>query len=480
MSLLQMSVTAGVLILGVILLRTLFLHRLPKRVMLMLWEIAILRLLLPVSIALPLPDLSRLDASCVQSEEYPANAEAADESEIGVAEENQSIAVMVSHQTDRVGFKVFYAAGVLIMAAGSLFFYLRDSRIFREGLPMPEKERSNLISAAAITGKELAQFQKVRLQISDRTATPVTYGVFHPAIVFPKGMCLSREQETGFYLRHELVHIKNHDNLKKLIAHMALCIHWFNPLVWAMYLFFNRDIELLCDEIVIRKNKEIRKDYALALVLMAQQRSFGFTTGLGFGKNSVKERVVAIMKIKKVTIFSIILAVIAVATALTAFVTAAEKEGSSDMAYEVSEVTDREKEEIQALNELMKRNKEQEAEKQRLDGELTEAVEEGNVLSTGIRESLEDLVERYQKFGLSVEFTENDYQLYYNGEPVYFFADNRNRQNPEKYEFSGTVFSKEPNEQNGYTAVVTEYDEKGKVIGLLHLSKEEAEDYRTW
>ena len=154
-----------------------------------------------------------------------------------------------------------------------------------------------------------------------RSATPVTYGLLRPAVVFPKGQYLKEGKEVRFCLQHELIHIKNRDNLKKLAAHLALCIHWFNPLVWVLYVLFNRDMELLCDETVVQRSGGCRQEYALTLLSLAECRNLGFQTGLGFGKNAVKERIVAVMTMKKTTFIGTLAAVIALTSALTVFVT---------------------------------------------------------------------------------------------------------------------------------------------------------------
>lgn len=533
MSIIQMSITAGMLILGIALFRTLFLHRLPKKVMVILWEIAILRLLFPFTVPVSVPDVSLWNAEHVQTEEPEDQTAEENEGKTALTEEKNTVEIAGYGKfglTADMGIRVLYGAGVFIMAAASIFVYVRDKRIFMEGLPMSEEERGRLTCAAGFTDKEREQLNKIRFQVSDRTATPVTYGIFQSAIVFPKEM--SGEAGASFCVHHELVHIKNHDNLKKLIVHAVLCIHWFNPMVWMMYLLFNRDMELLCDETVIRDRKESRKDYALALLSLAEQKNSGFLTGLGFGKNSVKERIEAIMKMKKITFGGIVAAVIAVTVSLTSFVTAAEKTNapSEDEFVETlfaeveDEYTELEKkalgEEKNQVDGYIKKKEEEIAalkkeiemqaewlEREALLSELTEKLEEAdkefrelsryreelqneldalnneyaNFINLGVNsaegrsESVEKLVEKYREYGLSAEYTDDDYQLYFEEEPVYFFADNRNFDGG--HSFSGTLFAKVPGEENGYTGVITRYDEERRLIGLERLSEEESKAF---
>lgn len=519
MSLVQMSVAAGVLILGIVLFRSLFMHRLSKKIMILLWEIAILRLLIPFSVELPLPwPFAEIRSLIVSEEEYSADTGIFTEdisedtvlfvSETAVFDKGVGIDL-------RTIVTVIYLAGAAILLAGSLFLYVRDSRLFREGLPMPEQERKRMIAKAMIKEKDLKRLKKVKFQISDRTATPVTYGLLRPAVVFPKGVYLKNEKEVNFCLQHELIHIRNYDNLKKLTAHLALCIHWFNPLVWVMYFLFNRDMELLCDETVVRQNGGNRQDYALTLLSLAECRSMGFQTGLGFGKNAVKERIVAVMTFKKTTFIGLLAAIIAITSALTVFITDSvvhAQDKAETMAageYAVSDEPERirvawEEQAVNTVEELPASLGLQESTynvtyveyvADAADSEMNYAVTaemtdassmqvqeattddmtyEGDDLPESMVDVIGELISEFEVYGLSGEVSSDDYQLYYKGEPVYFFADNKNQTGEG---FSGRLFLRPENAKNGYTGVITKYNEAGEITGLIHLSVEESEDY---
>ena len=294
MSFMQMSITAGIMIMGIVLFRFLFLHCIPKRVMILLWGIVALRLLLPFSITSSLPGIGNLAVGCMQKmvtdtvrEVMVSGVYEAQGPEI-TTYTTDSVYTTDTEAVDwGIILKALYFAGAGVMVLGSMYLYRKDSGLFRESLPMSVAEKERLAGSMSVAEKE--QLKKIKFRISDRTATPVTYGVFRPAIVFPKGIFLKGEKEVGFCLLHELVHIKNHDNLLKLIVHGVLCIHWFNPFVWVMYFLFNRDIELLCDETAVRSCMADRQDYALALLSLAERRAMGFYTAVGFGKNAVKD-----------------------------------------------------------------------------------------------------------------------------------------------------------------------------------------------
>ena len=133
---------------------------------------------------------------------------------------------------------------------------------------------------------------------SDRISAPLTYGIFRPVILMPKKMDWKNEKQLQYVLSHEYVHICRYDTVTKLVATLALCIHWFNPFVWVMYILFNRDIELACDESVIRQFGEKSKSaYSLMLINMEATKSGLLPFCNNFSKNAIEERITAVMKI---------------------------------------------------------------------------------------------------------------------------------------------------------------------------------------
>ena len=554
MNLMQMSITAGILIIGIIAFRALFIHYVPKKVLVLLWEIAILRLALPFAVPLPFPVMGDLGGITMDSGRLKtisvAVGDIAPEMLGRKAAQGAGSAYVASTNVVEISPKVIiseesyflwgiYGVAVFVMAFGSVYLYFRDSQFFREGLPMPEREKRLLL--LRLEEKDRRRLERVKFCISDRTASPVTYGLFCQAIVFPKGLYQSTEKEVTFWLRHELVHIRHHDNLKKVIAHGVLCLHWFNPLVWLLYFLFNRDMELLCDEAVVRERKESRKDYALALLSMAQQKGMGFRTGLGFGKNAVTERITAVMKFKRRTVKGTLGAAAAVMAALTAFgshyvsyaadgETAADYDAVKTAEYTVTldaraiediaeadgplvfgytgsksyETADRQTQSTQpGTAQVMEETAYWTAEAESIQAadateyeqEATQAADaaeyaQGNVQTADsmqyaeeIEQAAEDvdyavdiekIIDEYRQFGLSIRTRGDDYQLYYENEPIYFFADNKA---PEEEGFSGRLFLREAGLKNGKTGVIAQHDGDGKVSGLRHLSEEESKAY---
>ncbi|MCR5648527.1 MAG: M56 family metallopeptidase, partial [Oscillospiraceae bacterium] len=140
--------------------------------------------------------------------------------------------------------------------------------------------------------------------------SPLTYGVFRPVILIPEGFDLA-DGAAQLALEHEYVHARRFDPLLKLILTAALALHWFDPFVWLMYFLAGRDVELACDEAVLRGlGEDGRADYARALLSMAERRSPVPALRVSFGSNRTRERIAAIMKFRKRSALAVALAAV--------------------------------------------------------------------------------------------------------------------------------------------------------------------------
>lgn len=202
-----------------------------------------------------------------------------------------------------------WGVGTLACTCAFGVSYVRSRRRFAASLPVGDA------AALAVLAEERARVglrRAVRLRSCDAIDTPLTYGLLRPRILVPAGMSWTQQGAGGstgeaserarLAVAHELTHIRRFDVAKKAVLAAALCLHWFNPLAWAMWVLANRDIELACDEAVVRRRGlEARGAYARALIDMEETRG---TTGLtplysAFGSGALEERIVTIMHIKK-------------------------------------------------------------------------------------------------------------------------------------------------------------------------------------
>ena len=313
MSLFQMSVAGGVLILFIVVIRALAIHRLPKTTFLALWMIAALRLLLPFSIPLTFNIHIGLDVFSDVVQELPSGNIAS--TLPGDSPPSYDIGTAVpSPATEHIStFEILWLVGVLLLAIYFSISYFRSMRKFRMSIPDNTPYIQNWLTTHQIS-------RPLAVRSSDLISSPLTYGILHPVILLPKKLDRNDQVALKYVLTHEYVHIRRFDAITKILFAAVLCIHWFNPFVWVMYVLANRDMELSCDAWVIRMmGAKNRSSYALMLIKMEERRNGMSALCSHFGKNAITERIEAIMKFKKATAVASALALVLVVGATTAF-----------------------------------------------------------------------------------------------------------------------------------------------------------------
>ncbi|MSS63903.1 M56 family metallopeptidase [Velocimicrobium porci] len=132
---------------------------------------------------------------------------------------------------------------------------------------------------------------------ADNIATPFVLGYFKPRIYIPYNLT---DDERNYMICHEQVHIKRKDYLFKSIAFFITCIHWFNPLVWVSFFLMSHDMEMSCDEQVIKQlGSGIKKSYTTSLLSIATKPYQGNQLPISFGSGSIKKRIENILHYKK-------------------------------------------------------------------------------------------------------------------------------------------------------------------------------------
>lgn len=310
MSLLQMSFTGGILILAVIVIRALAINMLPKKAFNALWWISVVRLMIPFSIP------SAFSVYSLMGSHAPGNgSQAIRVLPIGASGQAASMPDSITNAVST--WTVVWAAGVLVCAVLFSLAYWKCRKEFQTSIPVGNDFTENWLSVHQ-------QGRRISIRQSGRFSAPLTYGVLHPVILMPTSTKWENTDSLAYVLAHEYVHIRRFDSIRKLVLIVVLCVHWFNPLVWVMYILANRDIELSCDEAVVRFFGENTKAaYARALISMEETRSGLTPLCSSFSKNAIEERITAIMKIKKTTVFSLVLAGFIVVGTATAFATSA-------------------------------------------------------------------------------------------------------------------------------------------------------------
>ena len=292
LKMINLGVTASYLALAVILIRAIF-RKAPKRVFPFLWGLVALRLLFPFSIESPLsliPSAETVNPEILVAEEPAISSGIAFVNRVVNPILKESLApdpITGSHSVQaRVSIAfVIWAVGIAAMLVYALISYLRLKRDVKTAVRL-----------------ELSVWK------SDRIASPFVLGLIRPQIYLPFSLS---ESDVDYVLAHERAHIARKDHWIKPFGYLLLSLHWFNPIMWIAYVLFCRDVELACDEKVIKGlNLEQRADYSQSLLTCSISHGRITACPLAFGEIGVKERVKRVLNYKKPT-FWVILAVVA-------------------------------------------------------------------------------------------------------------------------------------------------------------------------
>lgn len=350
MSLMQMSFSGAVMILVVMIVRAIGIHRLPKKTFLILWGIVFFRLMIPLSLPsvfsiytwLPqtLDTSSRIEEpEDIFAVEAPGFLEVEREE---AAETAEPVRMSMHESNASVLLHIVWAFGGILCGGFFLIAYRKGMRRFSFSKPLEDPRIHDWKCRHSLR-------RELQIRSSDRVSAPLSYGLIRPVILLPENMDKEDRKLLEYILTHEYIHIRRLDILSKALMIGAVCIHWFNPLVWVMFLLFNRDIELSCDEEVIRRFGEGEKRaYAGSLIDMEVQKAAFIPICNNFSKNAVEERIVAIMKMKKQSVIAVAAAVLLVLGLTAGFATSAAKEGEKSE-VQAAVFSGEEREQIMAL-----------------------------------------------------------------------------------------------------------------------------------
>lgn len=279
LQIINMSLNAGYAIAFVLFAR-LILKQAPKIFSYALWSVVLFRLLCPVSVEglfsfVPLN--SRPVPQTIIYEQMPRINS-------GITAVDQIVNQMLpvsqpSHSVNPLQLWIAAAQVIWISGMGILLLCNLISLIrLKRGLVGAVREHANIYMA-------------------DGLVSPFVMGIIKPRIYLPSDLC---EQEKQYIILHEQTHIKRLDYLVKFISFLLLCIHWFNPLVWAAFIFMAKDMEMSCDERVMKQmDTDIRQDYAASLLCLTAGRTTVSGMPLGYHDGDIKGRIKNILNYKK-------------------------------------------------------------------------------------------------------------------------------------------------------------------------------------
>lgn len=270
----NMSFIASYIILAVIFVR-LLLKKAPKIFSYSLWAVVLFRLLTNFSFKSFFSIFSIAGQTVDNLKPFPAEFAKLPETTTVTQYPNSTI---VTTALERPPFEIIYPTiwliGIAIMLVYSMISLL--------------KLRRKLIGATPL---------EKNIYIADHIDSPFVMGLIRPKIYLPSNLT---DSEREFIIKHEQTHIKRLDHITRILSFIALAVHWFNPLVWIAFVLSGKDMEISCDEAVMKKmNTDIRAEYAESLLKFATGRKLIHATPLAFGEGDTKERVKNVMKYKK-------------------------------------------------------------------------------------------------------------------------------------------------------------------------------------
>lgn len=311
LKLVNLSISASWLILAVLVLRVV-LKKAPKWVMPLLWGVVALRLVCLFSIesALSLiPSAETIPSEIVTETREPVLYEQAtlDIVTNPTLPSAAEVPVGVSRQQAQVDFNIYSILWLVGMAA-----------LLVHALVSAGKLKRKLATAILL---------RDNIYESEFVDSPFVFGVVKPNIYLPMHM---DEGTAAYVIAHEHAHLARRDHWWKVLGYLVLALHWFNPLVWVAYILFCRDIELACDEKVVRGlDGAARADYSQALLSCAAPKRAVAACPLAFGEGNIKMRVKSALHYKKPAFWVAAAAVLAVVIMAVCFLTNPRSERGS-------------------------------------------------------------------------------------------------------------------------------------------------------
>lgn len=292
--LLNMSIAASWLVLVIVLVRLVF-KKSPKWVNCLLWGLVAIRLLVPFNIesefslvpsgeTMPVGEIYNFSEQVgdeVFSPQVNSGIEVVDSVLQPALNETSAQPVLQSNISI---VACVWLAGIVAMLIYSLISYLKVRKSVREAMHVQEN-----------------------IFLCDNISTPFILGIIRPKIYLPSSLY---RDDVLYVIDHEKAHIKRLDHLWKPLGFLILSVYWFNPAMWIAYILLCKDIELACDEKVIKElDAECKKEYSTALINCSSQRRLVSACPLAFGETGVKNRIKSVLSYKKPAFWVIIISV---------------------------------------------------------------------------------------------------------------------------------------------------------------------------
>lgn len=317
---LQMSFQASIVILCVLLVRMLFREgNIPERFVCILWLLPMIRMICSISVTSKVSIVPQMSTENVISQTIQSTAQNVTQNTTVLGNDTilQGTSEIISSNV-AVGsvaekmispmqiLAIIWLVGIVLLLCYSLVLIIRLKRNLADSIIVKN-----------FSGKN-------KIYESDKIKTPFVYGFFSPKIYLPSSIW---ESNYEYVIVHEEAHISRKDHWMKYICFAITVIHWFNPLAWLMFICLGKDIEMACDEQVVKQiGVENRADYAQTLLALATEERKRFGIPLAFGEGETKGRIVHILKYKNTKRILIIVAIFIIGVVAVATLTNTEKQ----------------------------------------------------------------------------------------------------------------------------------------------------------
>lgn len=282
MNILQANFINIILILGLLFIRKAFSNNILKRDVVILWKIIFLNSLIPYHFIF----YKFLDISEFRLKDRVSTMP-------NVLLQKDLLFTFISNTNGRIYLKNIWIIGVILVSLFFITMYIIGYNKYRKAEIISNEINYTL-------NYEFKTFRSISVKQSCNANSPFTYGIIKPVIIVPSSLVNEKNVNWNYILLHEYIHIKNYDVFTKLIVILNLCLYWFNPLIWLMLKIVNNDIELACDEEVIKIiGGEKRKKYAETLICLAEKKYSSHILSNCLSNSSLKERIKKIVFYKK-------------------------------------------------------------------------------------------------------------------------------------------------------------------------------------
>lgn len=381
---LQMSFQASIVILCVLLVRMLFREgNIPERFVCILWLLPMIRMICPISVTSKVSIVPQMSTENVIPQTIQSTAQNVTQNttvlgnDTTLQETSEIIfANVAGNSMDGKSVSpmqilaIIWIVGIVLLLCYSLVSIIRLKR--------------NLVDSIIVKNFS----GKNKIYESDKIKTPFVYGFFSPKIYLPSSIW---ESNYEYVIAHEEAHISRKDHWMKYICFAITVIHWFNPLAWLMFICLGKDIEMACDEQVVKQiGIENRADYAQTLLALATDERKRFGIPLAFGEGETKGRIVHILKYKNTKKVFVILAVLIIGIVAVVTLTDPEKQVNEaeiceTFLWDVFEISEEEYKQLEEENPVEAISIWQERYRSYFDEEGYESAVKNRVLGYGIK-----------------------------------------------------------------------------------------------